>query len=322
MTKQTQTYPGIDLMKLIMAVLVIAIHTDPLIGCPQSGLLELWESLTKTAVPFFFLCTGFFLGDRQEAVRRYLQKNIKLYALWSAIYAPLAIWFFISNHNSLPSAIVSYLCGFFLVGENYNSWMLWYLLSGIYALIFVLCLRKCRLRLPLVTLLGGICFLLGQLLMEFAAYPGSLPEILALVQRLAARLPSFGRLFTGFLYIPLGMLLSGKSFRPGTGIALFLLGILGDTLLAGLPGTLLRIAAAVGLFLIASTLPLKASRVYPALRKASTVLYFTHMYVWTAYYTLVYGQKTFGADSFLATTAICLLLWLLQHWLQTRHRNK
>lgn len=50
------------------------------------------------------------------------------------------------------------------------------------------------------------------------------------------------------------------------------------------------------------------------MRKISTIVYFIHMYAWTGYYMLVYGTKTYGIDTFIATSVISVLIsgaWIL-----------
>ncbi len=316
MTNEEKNYNCIDMTKLIMAVLVIGCHTNPLSGCANPYIVTPLHSLLQTAVLFFFLCTGFFLwkkvgsassADRQAELRRNLVKNIKLYVTWSAIYAPLALVFFCTSGYSVVKAIASYLRGFFLVGHNYNSWMLWYLLSCIYALFFILLLLKRNVPLVRVTVWGGAVYLLGLLLTEFVEYGGSLPAPITAVRYLLSQSIENGRIFTGFFFLPMGMLLAEKKASPGIGFLLFLCGFLGDILLEGAIGSLFRGLTAIGIFLMASGIRLKPRPLYPMLRRMSIILYFIHMYVWTFYYTLVYGQKTYGMDSFLATTLACLL---------------
>ena len=43
-------------------------------------------------------------------------------------------------------------------------------------------------------------------------------------------------------------------------------------------------------------------------REGSGIIYFIHMYVWTIYYWIMYREKRFGIDSFVATSLISTLL--------------
>jgi len=327
MTNEEKNYNCIDAVKLIMAVLVIGCHTNPLDGCTNPYLVIPVHSLLQTAVLFFFLCTGFFLGkkiksvpsdQRQALIRGALVKNIKLYVSWSAIYMPLALVYFYASGYSVFKAVASYLRGFLLVGQNYNSWMLWYLLSCIYALLFIRLLLKRGMPLSGITAWGGIVFLLGMLLTELIGYSGALPASVMAVRQLLSKTLESGRIFTGFFYLPMGMLLAERRPSPGMGMLLSALGFLGDVLLEGVPGALFRGLTAIGIFIMASGVRLKSRPLYPMLRQMSIVLYFLHMYVWTFYYTLVYGQKAFGMDSFLVTSLACVLIAYLVILFQRR----
>lgn len=66
----------------------------------------------------------------------------------------------------------------------------------------------------------------------------------------------------------------------------------------GLIGNFSVIFYSVALFNIAKRVKLKDSKIYPSLRNYSTTMYFIHLYIWTFYYKIVYGTKTYGWDSF------------------------
>lgn len=52
----------------------------------------------------------------------------------------------------------------------------------------------------------------------------------------------------------------------------------------------------------------------------STVVYFTHMYIWTIYYMLIYGETTFGIDCFLVTAGVSLFIAFLYVYLKKPDR--
>lgn len=54
-------YGFVDIGKLIMAVSVVAIHTQPLHGMSDSFLTSLLGVFINCAVPFFFMSSGFFV---------------------------------------------------------------------------------------------------------------------------------------------------------------------------------------------------------------------------------------------------------------------
>ena len=72
--------------------------------------------------------------------------------------------------------------------------------------------------------------------------------------------------------------------------------------------TFLVAASAIGFFEIIKETSLPDSELYHIVRKMSTVIYFIHMYVWSFYYKFVYGEKTYGFDSFAVTICICVAI--------------
>ena len=145
-----------------------------------------------------------------------------------------------------------------------------------------------------------------------AIYDGALPSALGLLQKIVKASFTSGRIFQGTVFIPVGLLLSRTNI-PKPASLLLLFGGLGanywtDNIILS---DYLLILTAVGLFEIIKGLHLADSRIYFYMRKSSTVIYLIHMYIWTFYYTLLYGKKTFGPDSFLAVSIISFLLSVL-----------
>lgn len=64
MEKSNKNYNSIDLFKLIMAVCVIAIHTNPLYKCDNKIIVNIYNTVVGVANPFFFLSSGFLIGKK------------------------------------------------------------------------------------------------------------------------------------------------------------------------------------------------------------------------------------------------------------------
>ncbi|MBR3289866.1 MAG: acyltransferase family protein [Clostridia bacterium] len=163
MNDRAARQPAVDIAKLIAAVLVITIHTDPLLDLSGSANFVLVHIIARTAVPFFIVCTGFFLGKRFEyshgrisnipAARRATMKSAwkigKLYLLCSVIYLLISIPQWISTGWFSAHAFLDWGVGVFLTGSYYH---LWYLIEVFYALL-VLALLLPILRKPVVWVL-------------------------------------------------------------------------------------------------------------------------------------------------------------------------
>lgn len=73
-----KTYSNIDLLKFIAAIFVVAIHTDPLVNCKEEIFYYPLNMIFLTAVPFFFLSTGFLIGKSRMKIKLLILKNIFL----------------------------------------------------------------------------------------------------------------------------------------------------------------------------------------------------------------------------------------------------
>lgn len=54
-------YKVLDIMKLAMAIVVVAIHTRPELSFSSPVVVSLFEAVYSIAVPFFFMASGFLL---------------------------------------------------------------------------------------------------------------------------------------------------------------------------------------------------------------------------------------------------------------------
>lgn len=97
---EKKNYYGIDLLKFIMAVCVVAIHTQPLYSVQSIVVQRLFDTITSLAVPYFFSVSGFLLFSKidadiscrknMEVCKRYLSRVLSLYVIWNIIYLPIS----------------------------------------------------------------------------------------------------------------------------------------------------------------------------------------------------------------------------------------
>lgn len=324
---------AVDVGKFFMAIVVIAIHTRPFEGFEPSIFLQLYDLLCTCAVPFFFLATGYLLERklkneysfmmRNKAVSRTLYKMIQLYLIWSIVYLPLAIYdyYFFPGKSIFGSFIVfdalSYIQGLLFVGEHFNSWILWYLLSAIYALFVVKFLVSKGKTASCLCLVGCIVFVIGIGITYLVSCTGELPKTGVLVQKLIRYTFVNGRLTTAFLYIPVGMLLYEINISKIRYVLIIIMGgILCLSPLYEIFALRYFITAmtAIGIFGIALNTDLKDSKVYLKLRTSSTVIYFMHMWVWSIYALVINHTlmpATYGLDKFLVTAIVTLAMSLI-----------
>lgn len=325
---KSKCYNSLDITKLIMSFCVVAIHTHPLENCSNKILLSIYETFVSNAVPFFFIASGFLLSLKLKypfsnnesicQIKQYFKRMIKLYSIWTLIYFPMAVYHFIDTGVDLAGAVLIYIKGFIFAGEQYNSWPLWYLLSTIYALIFILFLLQIAHQSPeRIIYFGVVMFITGTLISYLLNFDGELSNTLIFLKKIFQDSMINGRIFSGAFYIPVGMMLGKtKINRKLASIVLPVVFILNvgkkiigiNSMVATVMSSLLTAACTISLFLVVIDLHLPNSKAYPFVRKMSTVIYFIHMYVWTAYYMIAYGKKTHGLDSFIATVGITIII--------------
>lgn len=231
------TFPDLDVAKFLMAFLVVEIHTRPFGNGP------IVQGIDCVAVPFFFIASAFLcfrglaaadLADGGSAacarVWKTTKKLLRLYLTWTVVFIPVSVFGFAMNGVEPAKAVVSFVRGTLLVGENIYSWPLWYLLASAVAFFLVLVLLQRRVC-PRCVLAIAAGFALLGFAISCAHEWGGAPALLARPVGLYFKL--FGNvhngLFEGFLYVALGMCLGLKWERaaavsPAASAAMAVLG--------------------------------------------------------------------------------------------------
>lgn len=176
----------LDPCRIIAAILVIAIHTSPLESFSETGDFLLTRCIARTAVPFFFMLTGYFLmpprpreglracqaqstqgsthlgrpGRRALLYKNFVCREKKLFLIYFAailLYLPLNIY---SGQWDL-SHPVKWL---FFDGTFYHLWYLPAAILGL-ALVFLLTLTwSCFLRRWSARRASWLCLVLSLIL--------------------------------------------------------------------------------------------------------------------------------------------------------------
>ena len=128
---ERKIYPSLDIMKFIMAMLILTQHT-----CNEwahsTGLIHAFFGLGNFAVPFFFTCSGFLFFSKLNMLNWKEQKNYykqwsmrigKMYLIWSIIYFCFMLTMWISNGFTLEK-IINYLHRVFVFSTYSTIWFL------------------------------------------------------------------------------------------------------------------------------------------------------------------------------------------------------
>jgi len=322
--KTANSHCAIDLFKFIMALMVVAIHTQPFYAFEGSVPAQIFSSLSRYAVPFFFLASGYLVGGKLEGrdsseraviLRRYALRLLRLYLLWSLIYAPMALYHYVRDGIPFVKSLLLYVRGLVLLGEHYNSWQLWYLLSLVYGVLLVLGFERLNIKKSLagpavcLIMLISICF---DALIHTELFPAS--GMFAAVRTLVSLSIANGKILRGLFYFPAGLWLSRRRIHGAKCFMAFLAlyaltWLLPDRLL--ILGDILFVLSDLMLFCFVSGLQLSARPLFSVLRRMSSAVYFIHMWVFSLLCFYPFRQDdTQGMAIFLATAALSLLLSL------------
>lgn len=120
-----KSYTGIDCFRFAAALLIIAIHTSPLLLLSETGDFILTRIIARVAVPFFMMTSGFFLiseySSDDKKLKTFIKKNAVLYAAAILIYIPVNIY---SGYFSMESLIPNIIKDIVFDGTFYHLWYL------------------------------------------------------------------------------------------------------------------------------------------------------------------------------------------------------
>ncbi len=158
---ENQRCGGLDIFRIIAALLVIAIHTSPLSTFSGSADFFCARMLARLAVPFFLMVTGQFIlsdylsGAQKSAapIWKYLKKTLLLYGIAILLYLPIGIYAGLYNAFDLTSAFRMLLFD----GPFYHLWYFPALILGL--LLLYPMLRFCSLRTS--TVIVSALYLIG-----------------------------------------------------------------------------------------------------------------------------------------------------------------
>ena len=320
---------------MIFALAVVAIHIDPLDGLNGQWIYKVYQSVIYLAVPFFFTASGFLMSSKLslmdgESETKYLGKQIrkyvKLYLIWTAIYAPLAVYHYLSIQISIAALFKQILIGLFWLGESYNSFILWYLLSSIYSLFFIFIFRKMKVAYKYILLIGMIIASLAVLLVQYKYGSFTCTGMVGLLLGKASQLGA--RVVTGFFYIPLGIVIYLIKDRISKKYSLFLIaiGLLFEVVSSGY-GFIYEIGRAVattGIVIAVVNIFWKANEKFKVCRKLSSSLYYWHLWVYTLVCFILYGVGNMrkGSEMYSVTIAIIVVLFFVNVIFQRRKHNR
>ena len=198
---------ALDIAKLIMAILVICIHTDPLESYSDTGNFILTRVIARVAVPFLFITAGyyFFVKSRSKAqFMQYMKKLGVTYLIWSVVYLPVNLYVW-SNEGFTKEWLLQYVQQVFFVGTYYH---LWFLPALMLAIAFVYYAHK-LLSFRQIAAISLVLYLIGLLADSYYRLTVQIPVLREIVSGyLAVFEYSRNGLFFGLPFVALGALMA------------------------------------------------------------------------------------------------------------------
>lgn len=161
----------IDIMRIVCCIMVICIHTSPLIKISPILNYGLCHIISRIAVPFFFITSGYFfaikLYSRDEKrtlnIKRYIGNQIKIYLITSLIYSFFNIFIFETVHFDSVKNILDFLRTYIFTGYYH----LWYLNASIISLILINIIYS-RFKEKSIVIFSLVLYLIGTLLNTYS----------------------------------------------------------------------------------------------------------------------------------------------------------
>lgn len=289
-------YPAIDVAKYVAAMLVVAIHTFPFVDFSPAFNLFFISTIGRLAVPFFFVCSSFFLFRKinrvhlrsiqaREILKKWFIRIGVLYLIWTVIYLPYTIWNYAEAGFSV-SGLLGWIRDFFLNGSYYHLWFLPALMLGM-VIVWWLYTHK---GLIFTMEISVVLYLIGYLINIFAPLWESLPYVSIVygffVKMLVTARDGF---FFAPIYIVIGLMCS-QMRRPSLKAcelgfaASFILLILEVSLYSALgvltdQSSMFLMLIPVLYFFMNMMLQIKMPKkaVYVKMRQESTLIYVSHI---------------------------------------------
>lgn len=331
-------YNGIDVVKLIMAYFVVAIHLTPLAMFGKEAQF-VTNVITRVAVPFFFCASGFFLKikldktqkeDFYSQIWKFVKRVLILYVIWTIIYLPCSIFWI----NADGKSIIRYIQECLFDGSYVHLWYLPALAvaGGITGLI----VHRMKIRTALI--IAIIAYLVG--LFDTCWYGLVKNEMLIdfISKYNSVFITTRNGVFFGLVFVLLGFKAKESVLDLHKSIIMFGVSMVGLFIEMyflreweigkSYEGVLFSIPATYFLFLVAKNLNLKDMKRYQYMRNVGVLIYFGHCWVDFTYSIWCFNilHRTFNSMirygyTVLVVTILAIVVVKLQkkqrfHWLR------
>ncbi|MCD8018653.1 MAG: acyltransferase [Clostridiales bacterium] len=175
MNVHSKEYTSLDIARFIAAFLVMAIHLLPFESINENFSLFFINTICRVAVPFYFMCSGFFIsGAGKIRMLRYIKRLVIMYFLYTIIYFPLEVLELRIEYDTFFEATIGFVQKIIFSGSYTHLWYFPSLIFGVllvYLLHTVFKVKNIKIIIPLIIIL----YVLGVIGDEFKALASSSP---------------------------------------------------------------------------------------------------------------------------------------------------
>jgi surface polysaccharide O-acyltransferase-like enzyme len=334
MRAMNKQYHAIDIMKYISSIMVIIVHTSPLLPYSEFGNFVVINILGRFAVPFFFISSGFFVSmkSREDPAyfRKYIVSLIKTYMFWSILYIPCG-YQWLQNNMDIPYFLypLALLLGFLYLGTYYH---LWYMPALIFSLLVVEWYTKQHRHRPLLSI-AFILFCIGSLETYYGIVTVS-PVQAVIDNYMTVFFTTRNGLFFGLFFVACGYYLSKQERwlhveHKKLWLSFCLLILMAEAYILNQTDTLnfnfliMLAPCTIFLFLCLRDLSINWSIDYRRLRSYSELYYFTHAFFLVLIPMVLdvfHAEEIFEEQGWLRFFSVMLcthvLTWLIYEWKQ------
>lgn len=297
MGREQTEYRGLDLMKFIMALLIVVLHTHPFDGISEVLNFSTADVLGRVAVPFFFAATGFLMERKlrnsrnmNQVIGKYVRSILKLYLIWTVIYFPIILCYgkVTCEERGLKYAVLAF-CRDTVLGGSYVH--LWYLPATVVGVVLAfyavkwLGMKKAGILFAVLYLMGLLTQSYFGVLLMILDQDGFIWGLLLAVKKVMATCRN--GIFFGSIFIYIGMAaarrpaeMSGRKAWTGVVLSLLFLWIEEVCLyrygVVREPDMYLMLVPAA-YFLLCAALQIRMEQSAVWFREMSKNLYFVHM---------------------------------------------
>lgn len=159
--------PALDLARFVGALLVVMIHTFPLVDVNLYLNYGITNYIARLAVPFFFITSGYLCFKKTSyeqfdfsVPKQYAFRMLKLYVLWTVVYfIPFLIRSVYMCERGYVYGLVCAIRTFLFSGYHH----LWYLSALAVAVFLVAGGVKRRLKMHTILIIGILLYMMGLL---------------------------------------------------------------------------------------------------------------------------------------------------------------